>query len=383
MGKTKKESLDFPPGMRYNEQECNCLHRIEQKARRYGRKKDREDQNPMALTIYDISKKAGVSIATVSRVLNGSDNVKASTREKVMKVIEEYDYRPNAFARGMGLHSLRTIGILCADSSDMYLARAVYLLERELHQNGYESLLCCTGYELAERKEYIRLILSKKVDSLILVGSHYVSDVEAENEYIREAAEQVPVMLMNASYRCPNVYCTLSNDYASMFEATSSLIRAGIDDILYLYDSNSYSATRKLAGYKAAMKNHKLQNTAPLIHYYGGRTDQIDEITAFLQDLADKGLTFHGVITSDDALAIGAVKYGVQNNLRIPQDLAIIGYNNSMLTQCTVPEITSVDNQPDKITHQLIQTLLGVLAGEKKPAEYMFSGKLIKRQTTP
>ena len=76
----------------------------------------------MAMTIYDISKKAGVSIATVSRVLNGSENVRPSTRKKVMDVIDKYDYTPNAFARGMGLHSLKTIGILCADSSDLFLA---------------------------------------------------------------------------------------------------------------------------------------------------------------------------------------------------------------------------------------------------------------------
>ena len=93
----------------------------------------------MAMTIYDISKKAGVSIATVSRVLNGSENVRPSTRKKVMDVIDKYDYTPNAFARGMGLHSLKTIGILCADSSDLFLAKAVYFLEQELQANGYES----------------------------------------------------------------------------------------------------------------------------------------------------------------------------------------------------------------------------------------------------
>ena len=94
------------------------------------------------MTIYDISKKAGVSIATVSRVLNGSDKVRPSTKKKVMDIIEKYDYTPNAFARGMGLHSVQTIGILCADSSDLFffLAKAVYYLEQELQANGYESL---------------------------------------------------------------------------------------------------------------------------------------------------------------------------------------------------------------------------------------------------
>ena len=80
------------------------------------------------MTIYDISEKAGVSIATVSRVLNGNANVKPKTKKKVMDVIEEYGYTPNAFARGLGLNTMNTIGILCADSSDLYLAKAVYYI---------------------------------------------------------------------------------------------------------------------------------------------------------------------------------------------------------------------------------------------------------------
>ena len=84
----------------------------------------------MAITIYDISQKAGVSIATVSRVINGSGNVRPSTKKKVLDIIRQYDYTPNAFARGMGLNSIKTVGILCTDSSDLYQAKAVYLLEQ-------------------------------------------------------------------------------------------------------------------------------------------------------------------------------------------------------------------------------------------------------------
>ena len=106
------------------------------------------------MNIYDISKQAGVSIATVSRVLNGSDKVSPSTREKVLQVIEQNSYTPNAFARSLGLNSMHTVGILCADSSDVYLASAIYYLERELRQNSYASMLCCTGYHLEEKKKY-------------------------------------------------------------------------------------------------------------------------------------------------------------------------------------------------------------------------------------
>ena len=106
------------------------------------------------MNIYDISKQAGVSIATVSRVINRSDKVSPSTREKVLQVIEQNSYTPNAFARSLGLNSMHTVGILCADSSDVYLASAIYYLERELRQNSYASMLCCTGYHLEEDSDF-------------------------------------------------------------------------------------------------------------------------------------------------------------------------------------------------------------------------------------
>ena len=85
------------------------------------------------MNIYDVSKKAGVSIATVSRVLNGNDKVSEKTKQKVLSVIEECSYTPNAFARGLGLNTMNTIGVMCADSSYPYQAKAIYYMEQNLH----------------------------------------------------------------------------------------------------------------------------------------------------------------------------------------------------------------------------------------------------------
>lgn len=333
------------------------------------------------MTIYDISKKAGVSIATVSRVLNGSDKVRPATKKKVMDIIEKYDYTPNAFARGMGLHSLKTIGILCADSSDLFLAKAVYYLEQELQANGYESILCCTGYNLDIKKNYVDLILSKKVDGIILVGSNFIGTNEDENQYIKDISSQIPAMLLNAAYDYPNVYSTLCDDYTAMYEAASSMLKAGISDILYLYNSDSYSGVKKRTGFIAAMKDYHVQDYEKLIFYYDGDPQRVKDISTFVDSIAQK-VSFHGVIAADDALAIGAIKSAGKRGIRIPEDLSVIGYNNSMLTCCCTPELTSVDNRLESQTHQLVQTLLGVLSGEEMPKQSVFSGKLIKRGTT-
>lgn len=335
----------------------------------------------MAITIYDVSQIAGVSTATVSRVLNGSENVSPSTYQKVMDVIQQYDYIPNAFARGMGLRSLKTIGILCADSSDLFAAKAVYLLEQELQANGYESLLCCTGYNFDTKKNYLNLILSKKVDSIILVGSNFIAPTELENDYINEAAGQVPIMVLNASYTHPNVYCTLCDDYATMHDAAASMIASGISDILYLYNSNSYSGLKKLKGFQDALQENGVDASAQYTAFYDGAPDRIEEIVQFVEQFA-KQKKFHGIIAADDALAIGGMKYAQQTGLCIPEDISIIGYNNSILTGCCTPMLTSVDNCLETLTHQLVQTLLAVLAGEEMPKKVIFSGKLIKRQTT-
>ena len=333
------------------------------------------------MTIYDISKKAGVSIATVSRVLNGSDKVRPATRKKVMDIIEKYDYTPNAFARGMGLHSLKTVGILCADTSDLFLAKAVYYLQQELQANDYESILCCTGFNLDIKKNYLDLILSKKVDGIILVGSNFIGTTEEENQYIKDVSTQIPIMLLNAAFDYPNVYSTLCDDYTAMAEVASSMIEAGITDILYLYNSNSYSGAKKLGGFEAAMNEHHIADYEKRIYFYDGDPQRVKDISRFMEPIYEK-TPFQGVIAADDALAIGAIKSAQQRGIRIPEELSVIGYNNSMLTCCCTPELTSVDNRLETQTHQLVQTLLGVLSGEEMPKQSVFSGKLIKRGTT-
>ena len=129
-----------------------------------------------------------VSIATVSRVLNGNPNVSERTRKKVLAVMDELGYTPNVFARGLGLDTMQTIGIMCSDSSDPYLAEAIYYLERELRSHDYDSILCCTGYDLDVKQKYFNLLRSKRVDAIILTGSKFVEMRSKDNNYINRSS---------------------------------------------------------------------------------------------------------------------------------------------------------------------------------------------------
>lgn len=334
------------------------------------------------MNIYDISEKAGVSIATVSRVLNGNANVSEKTRKKVLDVMEKYGYTPNAFARGLGLNSMKTIGLLCTDSSNIFQAKAISYIEQLLHEAGYDSFLCCSGYELENKKKCMNLLLNKKVDGIILISSHFVYGTREENQYIVDAGELVPVMILNGEVDAPNVYGVLTDDCACVYKAVEKLAKDGIERILHFYHSNSYSGKKKLEGYRKGIKELGLQTDENLLQYYEENLQDIPQMAGYLKKLWDEGLRFDGIITSDDELALGAVKFAKLAGLRIPEDLSIIGYSNSMLATSGILELTSVDIKLEKICQHLISSLLRVFDGEEIPQQAYFSGELIERETT-
>ena len=331
------------------------------------------------MNIYDVSQHAGVSIATVSRVLNGNPNVSEKTREKVLKVMDELRYTPNVFARGLGLDTMHTVGIMCSDSSDPYLANAIYYLERSLRANGYDSILCCTGYDLEVKQKYFSLLRSKRVDAIILAGSKFVEMRAKDNAYILEAAADLPVMLVNGYLEGDNIFSTVCDDKSAVEQAVSLLIESGHRDILYLYSSYSYSGVNKLEGYKKALRTHGIPLRQEMIRQC---PKDVEASRDLLLSLDRQGIFFDAVMTSDDSLAVGAVKYAHARDISIPDNLSIIGYNNSLLALCTDPEITSVDTKVEALCTTTVNTLMGVFSGVNVPSRTTIASDLIKRNTT-
>lgn len=331
------------------------------------------------MNIYDVSKKAQVSIATVSRVLNGNPNVSEKTRRRVLSVMDELGYTPNVFARGLGLNTMKTIGIMCSDSSDPYLASAIYYLERELRNNGYDSILCCTGNLLETKKKYFNLLRSKRVDAIILAGSQFVEAKPRDNAYILEASKEIPIMLVNGYLEGENIYSTVCDDVEAAYQAADLLIKSGMRDIIYLYTGTSYSERNKLLGYKNALTDNGIEIRDSYIHQC---PKDLLLSRDLLANLYDSGLSFNGVLTSVDPLAVGAVKFAHMKNIRIPDELSIIGYNNSSFALCTDPEITSIDNKVEALCTTTINTLMGVFNGGNVPSKTTIAADLIKRATT-
>ena len=314
------------------------------------------------MNIYDIAKLANVSIATVSRVVNNSPKVSEKTKEKVLAVMNEHEYTPNAFARGLGLGSMKTIGILCPDIADIYMAKAISYLERDLHDYGYDCILGCSGFKQQEKESHVKLLLSKKIDTLVLIGSTYAGSGrdDSETDYIREAAGQTPVFMINAKVNGDNIYCTYADDFQATYEVTKAFLRRGKEKILFMYDSESFSARQKLAGYEAALQDAGY----PIRGDLKFKTKNDIEYTKNMLLEYNKTLDFDSVLAVEDGIAIGAIKYAKIKALSIPEDMAITGYNNSILALSSEPELTSVDSKLEIMCKKTVERMISLLEND-------------------
>lgn len=331
------------------------------------------------MNIYEIADLAGVSIATVSRVINDSSLVSEKTKLHVRQVMKEHGYTPNVFARGLGLNSMKTIGLVCPDVADNYMARAAAYLERDLREYGYGCILCCSGYADEDRQIAVNTVLQKRIDALIIVGSSYADDDPGAErvDYIREAAKQVPVFLINGYVRGENIFCALCDDYEATRTTVTELLQSGRKNILFLCDSYSTSANQKRRGYEDALRDAGIPVRKDLELFV---QNQINAARDLL--LSIPSLDIDGVFATEDGLAAGALKYAKRRGVRVPEDLAIVGYNNSELAVCCNPELSSVDSRIDRLCRIVIDSLKLRLKGKPIRDKVYAKGYLIRRATT-
>lgn len=349
----------------YNRRKCKGLH---------FEKRKKEVTN---VNIYDIAKLAGVSIATVSRVVNDSPKVSDRTKEKVRKVMEENHYTPNVFARGLGLNSMKTVGLVCPDVSDAYMAKSVAYLEKNLRGYGYDCILYCSGYAEEDKRQAVELILQKRIDALVLVGSNYVGENEEDADYIREVAKEIPVFLINGYIDGENIYCILADDYQAVYDVTEEMIFSGKKRILFLYNSDSFSARQKRKGYEDALKHNKMPVLGDLKFFTENSIHYTRDMLLLRRDL-----DFDSVVATEDGLAVGVLKYAKARGLAVPEEIGVVGYNNSELSISCEPELTSVDTRGEILCKTAIDSMMALLGGEEIRQKHVVKCHLIKRCTT-
>lgn len=330
------------------------------------------------MTIYDIASEAGVSITTVSRVLNHPKKVKEATRKKVEAVLQARNYSPNSMARGLVHNSMKTIGVLMSDIKNLHFSRAAYVLESIFFNWDYSTLLCNAGDDLEKKKKYIRILAGKKVDALVLLGSVF-NDVQIER-MICDYLPNTPVIISNSSLSIPNAHSVLTDHTCGMDLAVSHLIDRGHSEICFIRSNYSVNTQRKIAGFLTALKSKNLPlDENQNIYLTKPAFQDSENFSGLLAGLKSK---FSAFIFIDDSLAIAGVNVLKNHGARIPDDVAVIGHDNSVFSLCCQPKLTSIDTKIEKISTVIAYTLHDIFLKNPVGNSILLRPELIIREST-
>jgi LacI family transcriptional regulator len=289
----------------------------------------------MNVTIYDVAREANVSMATVSRVVNGNPNVKPSTRKKVLEAIERLGYRPNAVARGLASKKTTTVGVIIPDISNIFFAELARGIEDIATMYKYNIILSNSDQNKEKELHLLNTMLGKQVDGILFMGGHISEEHVAEFK-----KSDVPIVLA-ATIEENNIIPSVNIDYEqAAYDAVMSLIERGNKRIAYVTGpANDPINSKKLAGYRRALEENGLSYDESLViegdYSYDSGIEAYEKITEL-----DEQPT--AVFVGTDEMALGVIHSAQDHGVKIPEQLEVVGFDNTRLATMVRPRLTTV-----------------------------------------
>lgn len=290
----------------------------------------------LTITIYDVAREANVSMATVSRVVNGNQNVKPATRQKVLAVIERLDYRPNAVARGLASKKTKTVGVIIPDISNVFYAELVRGIEDIATMYRYNIILTNSDQQEDKEVQLLSTLLSKQVDGVVMMSD------EISPEMLHEMNRATVPIVLAGTVETSNSFPSVNIEYHdAAVDAVNRLIKNGHKRIAFVSGSIDSTITRlyKVSGYERALNEASIEIDTDLI--VGVNNTYDDGLVAWdqLRELKDPPTAF---FAGNDEIAIGLIHGAQDNGLRVPEDIEVMSFENSKLTRMVRPQLTSV-----------------------------------------
>lgn len=328
------------------------------------------------ITIDDVATEAGVSSGTVSRVINHHAHVRPETRERVLQVMQRLGYVANRHARSLAGGKTNIIGVLVPDLGTGYIGEIIRGIDMELGLSGLDLILYTTHRTASKESNYVANLAEGMVDGLLLVLPRSPAD------YVETLTQRkFPFVLIDhqgTGKECPAVGAT---NWQGAYNATEYLIKLGHRRIGFITGSMDLGCAQdRLAGYRSALRTHHIPQTSEL-EYEGGffQPDGYAGAEAFL-DLADPPTA---IFASNDVMAMGVMDAVRNRGLRVPDDMAVVGFDNVPQSAVVYPPLTTVQQPLEYMGRVATQMLLGILKKpEKDTGRIELPTELIVRSST-
>lgn len=328
-------------------------------------------------TILEVAKKAGVSKATVSRVLSGSGYVSPEKRELVDKAIAETGYRPNLLARNLATKTTQTIGLVVTNTlySGNYFSELMSQSARIMEENGRQLILADGKHTAEEEMAAIQFLLDLRCDGVIIYP-RFLSIAQMD-EIISQHKQ--PILVINRRLRLNDSYCIFSDQHATSAAAVAHLIQLGHRDIAFITGSlDSPTGLERLSGYKAALAEQGIAvNSALIVEGKWNAQSGMAAVDALLAG----GHAFSAIVASNDEMAIGAMKRLAECQIPVPSAVSVIGFDDIPLAPYTIPSLSSMKMPVTEMIKETINRLVSMLDGGELSKRPTFPASLILRDS--
>ena len=333
------------------------------------------------ITITQIAQESGVSVATVSRFLNGKVPVSADKKARIEAVVRKYDFTPNALARGLISKRTMTLGVILPDITNPYFATIFQEVQRCAAEEGYSVYLCNTRFHHGDapidETGYFRMMMDKKVDGILIIGGQLdMAEISpAYKEALNKLSASLPVVA--AGREIPGAGCIFidSENGSGVTTAYNYLSSLGHKDIAFVGGQPGVTITEtRLESYKkaaAASGREVREDLISLSDYYLPDGYQAAEA------LISRNAPFTAVITMNDNVALGAIRAFADHGLSVPRDVALISCARFYFDDYTIPRLTSIHHHSRRWGQMVVRTLIQAVQGSTENARITFPPELI------
>ncbi|TKI05942.1 HTH-type transcriptional regulator GalR [Martelella alba] len=326
-------------------------------------------------TIKDVAKLAGVSVATVSRVINNSPKASDGSRQAVLNAMEELQYHPNANARALAQQSTETLGLIVADVSDPFFGAMVKAVEQIAYQTG-NFLLIGNGYHIVEKeRQAIEQLIRHRCAALVVHAQ-----MIPEEELTALMAHIPGMVLINRILPAFDNRCVALDDRYGAWLATRHLIQQGHQRIAFICSCHPISdSTDRLQGYLDALTDHHIEIDEKLIAY--GEPDAVGGEQA-ITDLLGRGRNFTAIACYNDSMAAGAMAVLSDNGIDVPEQMSLVGFDDVLISRYLRPRLTTIRYPVVAMATQAAQLALALAKGEPLPeVTNTFNPTLVRRHS--
>ncbi len=324
-------------------------------------------------TIKDVANLAGVSVATVSRVINAPETVGESSRKLTEDAIEQLNYIPNFLGRNLRQQHTKRIIVVLNSISNQFYSRVLKGIEDRAKEDGYTALICATRNNKDTILKHLEMLSTKVADGAIFMSP------ELANDEILQFSERYPIVCTCEPLKSSKAVSVTIDDVQASFDATEFLINRGNKDIVLISaGSFSYSSDLREEGFKKALKQNNIEFKESMIIREGYTYNA--GVRAAKKMLKRKKMP-QAVFALSDSTAIGAISTFNSNGVDVPQDISVMGFDNTALSEMYIPSITTVSQPQHDMGSHSMELLIKKINGEDIVNKTIVKHEVVHRQS--